>query len=195
MIFAVVSAWLISSWVPSINITVTAIAGLALLFVPKFGVLTYEEFAKAISWPTFFIAGNLISVANAVIGTGLCDQFTKLLFPEKTSLPLIVILMQTAAVTFVFMALLPSAPAVTTILTPIILSFAQNNGLEPIMLVIASALCVSNIYLFPLDAPLAAAYDKKAFTMFELPRATVWIQLSMIIIVPLWVGAAFKFIL
>lgn len=40
VIFAVVSAWLISSWVPSINITVTAIAGLALLFVPKFGVLT-----------------------------------------------------------------------------------------------------------------------------------------------------------
>ncbi|MGN0638769.1 MAG: SLC13 family permease [Huintestinicola sp.] len=195
VIFAVVAAWLISSWVPAINITVTAIAGLALLFVPKFGVLTYEEFARSISWPTFFIAGNLISVANAVIGTGLCDHFTKLLFPEKTSLPLIVILMQTAAVTFVFMALLPSAPAVTTILTPIIISFAQNNGLDPTMLVIASALCVSNIYLFPLDAPLAAAYDKKAFTMFELPRATIWIQLSMIIIVPLWVTSAFKFIL
>ncbi|MGN0643297.1 MAG: SLC13 family permease [Huintestinicola sp.] len=195
VICAVVSAWLISSWVPAINITVTAIAGLALLFVPKFGVLTYEEFAASISWPTFFIAGNLISVANAVIKTGLCDYFTQLIFPEKTSLPVIVILMQTAAITFAFMAVLPSAPAVITILTPIIISFAASNGLDPFMLVITSALCVSNIYLFPLDAPLAAAYDKKAFTMFELPRATVWIQLSMIFIVSLWVRFAFNFIL
>ena len=60
------------------------------------------------------------------------------------------------------------------------------------MLVMASALCVSNIYLFPLDAPLVVAYDRKAFKMFELPKATVWIQLAMVLVVSLWVPVIFK---
>lgn len=192
VILGIVSAWLISSWVPVINITVAAVFGLALMFIPKFGIITYEEFASSISWPTFFVAGNLISVANAVIATGLCDYFTGLVFPDRAGGNQIAAIIQTAAITFVFMALLPSAPAVITILTPIIINFASNNGFDPMTLVMASALCVSNIYLFPLDAPLVAAYDRKAFTMFELPKATVWIQLSMVFIVPVWVSFAFS---
>ena len=89
------------------------------------------------------------------------------------------------------MALLPSAPAVVTILSPIILSFAVASGLNPTMLLMACVLCVPNIYLFPLDAPLIVAYDKKAFTMFDLPKATIWIQLAIIIVISLWIPLIF----
>lgn len=186
LICGIVFTWILSSWVPSINITVTSLAGLALMFLPCFPVMTWEEFSTAISWPTFFVAGNLISIAGAVTSTGLCDYFAGLLFRGGAGYPDFIIIMQIAAITFIFMAILPSAPAVITILSPIIIHFAAINGLSPVMTLMASAFCVSNIYLFPLDAPLVVAYDRKAFRMFDLPKATIWIQLAMIPVVSLW---------
>lgn len=194
LILGIVSAWILSSWIPTINITVTAIAGLTLMFIPGFSVITWEEFSASISWSTFFVAGSLISVAGAVTATGLCDYFTGILFPAAAASSLFLVIAQVAAITFVFMAVLPSAPAVITILSPIIINFALTNGLNPAMLLMTSALCVSNIFLFPLDAPLVVAYDKKAFGMFDLPKATIWIQLVMIPIVALWVSAVFHII-
>lgn len=192
LISGIVFAWILSSWVPAINITVTAITGLALMFLPGFSIMTWEEFSAAISWPTFFVAGNLISIAATATSTGLCDYFAKFFFSTGSDMPEFFMVAQIALVTFLFMAVLPSAPAVITILAPIIIKFAMENGFNPVMLVMASALCVSNIYLFPLDAPLVVAYDRKAFKMFELPKATVWIQLAMVLVVSLWVPVIFK---
>lgn len=192
LILSIVSAWILSSWAPAIHITVTAILGLALMFLPGFSVMEWDEFSSSISWPTFFIAGNLISVANAVTGTGLCEYFTERLFPKGADCPEMLLIAQIAAVTFLFMAVLPSAPAVVSILAPIILNFAADNQLNPTMLLMASGLCVSNIYLFPLDAPLVVAYDRKAFRMFDLPKATLWIQLFMILAVSLWIPLIFR---
>ncbi len=187
VIGGVVVSWIASSWVPAINITAAAIIGLALFFLPKADVMTWDEFSDSISWPTFFIAGTLISVADSVIKTGLSDYFAKLLFPGGARLSVFAAALVTAAVTFVFMAVLPSAPAVITILSPIIISFAQRTDVSPLVLLLTAALCVSNIYLLPLDAPLAAAYDRKAFGMFDLPKATIWLQLIMIAASAAWV--------
>ena len=191
LIGGIVFTWIISSWIPAINITVTSLIGLALMFLPMFPVMTWEEFSGTNSWATFFIAGNHISIASAVIATGLCDYFAKVLFHSNGDMPLVLVIAQIATITFIFMALLPSAPAVVTILSPIILSFAVASGLNPTMLLMACVLCVPNIYLFPLDAPLIVAYDKKAFTMFDLPKATIWIQLAIIIVISLWIPLIF----
>lgn len=192
LILAILFTWILSSWIPAINITVVAIAGLALMFIPGFSVMTWEEFSASISWPTFFVAGSLISVAGAVTATGLCDYFTMYLPINAGVSSEFVLIAQVAALTFVFMAVLPSAPAVITILSPIIINFSMEAGVNPVMLLMASALCVSNIYLFPLDAPLVVAYDKKAFAMFDMPKATIWIQLAMILVVAVWIPIIFK---
>lgn len=191
VIVATLILWLLSSWFPKINVTATAISALVMFFLPKVHIMTWEEFSGSISWATFFIAGTLISIADAVVKTGLSSFFAEKLFP-KGNFSEIATVAVAAAVTFVFMAVLPSAPAVITILSPLIIDFAVSCGHNPAMVLTACGLCVSNIYLFPLDAPLAAAYDKKAFGMFDLPKATVWLQLIMILLVSVWVPFIFR---
>lgn len=175
-------AWILSSWIPQINITITAIIAFALMFIPGFSVLTWKEFNKVNSWGAFFVTGNLITLSNIAISNGLFDFFTKSIFSSNIHLPLIVLLMFVALITFVLMAIIPSAPAVANILIPILIGFATTIGVDPYPVFMVSILCIPNIYLFPLDAPLLACYEKKAFKMFELPKATVWIQLSMVVI-------------
>ena len=194
LIAAIVSTWIISSWIPAIHVTAVSVAGLAMMFLPGIQIMTWGEFCSSISWPTFFIAGNLISISEAVTATGLCEYFTEILFAYMSGQAEWLLVAQIAVITFLFMAFLPSAPAVISILSPIIIRFAQEKDVNPVMLLMASALCVSNIYLFPLDAPLAVAYDRKAFRMFELPRATIWIQMFMVIAVSVWIPLVFHFV-
>ena len=194
LIFATLLLWVLSSWIPAIDITVISLIAMTLMFLPKFPVLTWDEFIKTNSWGAFFVAGNHISIASAVVSTGLCDYFATLLFQGSETMSLLPLIAKIAGITFIFMAILPSAPAVVTILAPIIMSFAASGGLNPVMLTMACLLCVPNIYLFPLDAPLIVAYDKDAFTMFELPRATIWIQLAIIALVTLWIPVVFRIV-
>lgn len=193
VIAATLILWLMSSWFPKINVTATAIFALAMFFLPNVNIMTWEEFSGSISWATFFIAGTLISIADAVVETGLSVFFAEKIFSRGNFSENAAVAVAAAA-TFIFMAVLPSAPAVITILSPIIIDFAVSCGCDPAMALTACGLCVSNIYLFPLDAPLAAAYDKKAFGMFDLPKATVWLQLIMILLVSVWVPFIFRLI-
>ena len=175
-------AWILSSWVPQINITITAIIAFALMFIPGFSVLTWKEFNKVNSWGAFFVTGNLITLSSVAMENKLFDFFTTSIFSSNIHLPLIVLLMFVALITFALMAIIPSAPAVANILIPILVIFASTIGVDPYPVFMVSILCIPNIYLFPLDAPLLACYEKKAFKMFELPKATIWIQLSMVVI-------------
>lgn len=194
LIITTLFVWILSSWVPAINITVVAIVCFALLFFPAFPVLEWEEFTVANSWNAFFIAGNHITLAAVAIDTGLCDYISGLFFDRITEMPILVLLMVVAAITFIFMAIIPSAPAVATILVPIISAFSIKLGLDPRILFMVCILCIPNIYLFPLDAPLVVAYGRKAFRMFELPKATIWIQLIMIVFVAVIVKLVFSII-
>lgn len=186
--------WILSSWFPVINITAVAVVSFTLMFIPGLEVLTWKEFSVVNSWNAFFVAGNHITLASVAISTGLCDFIAKLVFGGSTNLSTIPMLMMVAAVTFIFMAIIPAAPAVATILIPILITFATAAQVPPTLLFMVSILCIPNIYLFPLDAPLVVAYDRKAFTMWELPKATVWIQLAMIVIASLMVYGIYQIV-
>lgn len=183
--------WFLSSWVAQINITAVSLICLTLFFVPKFGILSWEEFSQGICWPTFFIAGAMITLASLVTETGVMTYLVNAVFPGEIFNQHIAVGL-VALITFVFMVLVPVAPAAATVLIPLMISFAQKIGCNPVMLSMACSFCVCNCYLFPIDTVMVVAYEQKAFTMFELPRATVWIQLAMIIVVGVWIPLVFS---
>ncbi len=192
LLLCTISAWILSSWIPSINITVTAIIALALMFVPSKSILTWEEFVNCVSWPTFFIAGAMISVAAAATNTGLCSFFINSIMPSSLPSSSIIVTAMFATITFIFLLFVPVAPAAVTVLVPIAIMLAQKTGVDPMMAAMTCSMCVCNCYLFPLDTVMVVAYDQKAFTMFELPKATVWVQLCMIVVSALWIPLSFR---
>lgn len=185
VILGAVTLWILSSWFPSIHITVVAIVALVLLFIPKFEILSWDKFIKDMCWETFFIAGTMISLANCVVETGLSDFLLTLFFPNEIHLPLIVVAALIAAMTFIVMILIPSAPAAISILGPFVVSFALKNGYNPSVLIMVCGICVSNCYLLPLDTPAMVIYSQKPFKMFELPRVTALLQIAVVIVMAL----------
>ena len=182
IILGAVLLWILSSWFPTIHITVVAVVALVLLFIPRFEVLSWDKFIKDMCWETFFIAGTMISLANCVVQTGLSDFLLTLFFPNEVNLPLMLVAALIAVVTFIVMILIPSAPAAISILGPFVISFALKNGYNPSVLIMVCGICVSHCYLLPLDTPAMVIYSQKPFKMFELPRVTAFLQIAVIIV-------------
>lgn len=183
LISATIVTWIASSWLPALNTSVIAVIALALLFIPGYSVLTWEEFNKANSWPAFFIAGTMISVGTAVVSSGLAEQICNSLFPNISGLPLPIAMALIAGATFIFMLAVPVAPASASILLPIVCMFATANGLNPTLLAMACGLCVENCYLLPLDTVPVVTFSQNGYRMFDLPKVTVWLQLAMIAVI------------
>ena len=187
VILGAVTLWILSSWFPRIHITVVAVVALVLLFIPQFEILSWDKFIKEMCWETFFIAGTMISLANCVVDTGLSDFLLTLFFPNEVKLPLMAVAALIAAMTFIVMILIPSAPAAISILGPFVISFALKNGYNPCVLTMVCGICVSNCYLLPLDTPAMVIYSQKPFKMFELPRVTALLQIAVVMVMALLV--------
>ena len=146
--------------------------------------MTYDEFKNNVSLPTFFIAGSMITLANAMISTGLDKTIADLLYPATTDFHLIILLMIVSLITFVFLIFVPVASAAVGILIPAVISFGAGLSTQNILLLaVATSFCACNCYLLPLDTVMTIPYSYKSFKMFELPKSTALIQLSMIVIV------------
>lgn len=176
--------WILSSWFKDINITVVAIGTLVMLFIPKLNIITWDEFKEQINLPTFFVAGSMITLANTILSTGLDSVISSMLFPTQMTTNLVLVIAFVCLITFIFLIFVPVAPAAVGILIPAVIIFATNIGVEfPALIALACSLCASNCYLLPLDTVMIIPYSYKTFEMFELPKATFWIQGSMIMVV------------
>ena len=87
IVFAMFVFWILSSWYPVFNITVVALVGFFLFFLPKIQILTWDEFEKSVSWPAFFLLASIITVGDALIANGV-DKWLITFLPSSINLPL-----------------------------------------------------------------------------------------------------------
>lgn len=183
-VFAVMLVfWISSSWVPAINIMLVAMAGCCVFCFPKFGVISVNELVKNMSWDSFFLLGTVLSMSDVLVKNGVNDILAKA-FPS-TVLPPVLALCLIALMTFLFLIIIPVAPSLLVILIPIVMNIASLSNVPVTLAVMCSAVCAGNCYLFPIDTVCLLSYEKGYYRMFEMSKATLFIQLSIVGVVPL----------
>ena len=178
--------WILSSWFPVLNITVVALIGLALFFIPGFEVMGWRDFEKSINWSAFFLPASMISIGAAITSSGLSQWIAQVVFPSSMNLPVALVVGFISFLTFLLLLPIPVAPALVTMLGIPLIAFAQTAGIEPVLLVITLGLTAANCYLLPLDTVPLMTKATGAYEMFDMPKATLWVQLVMIVICSLW---------
>ena len=182
--------WILSSWFPVLNITVVALVGLALFFIPGFEVLEWRAFEKSINWSAFFLPASMISIGGAITSSGLSAWIAQVVFPSSMNLPVMVVVGFISLLTFVLLIPIPVAPALVTMLGIPLIEFAVTAGINPTLLVITLGLTAANCYLLPLDTVPIMTYATGAYKMFDMPKASAWIQLLFVVIAAIWVPIA-----
>ena len=179
--------WIVSSWVPFFNITAVALVGLALYCLPgKANILPWKEFAKSVSLEAFFLMGVMISMGGVIVSTGLSGWISATIFPASMNVGTTVFLIFIAAITFLLLIPIPVAPALITMLSAPLIGLAMNSGVSPVLTMAAFGLCACNCYFLPLDTVPLMTYATGSYDMFDMPKASVFIQIIMIFLSAIW---------
>ncbi len=59
--------WVLSSSIPALDITVVAMGGLLVFFLPGMNLFTWDEFNKGVGWDGVLLIGSVTALGTAVV--------------------------------------------------------------------------------------------------------------------------------
>lgn len=176
--------WIASSWVKGINVMIVAMLGCCVMFLPGIEVLDVKTFLRENSWDAFFLVGSVISIANAMITNGVSAAIANAIPAMNVSLP--ILLAFTAVLIFVTLVIIPVATSMIPIMAVPLIAIATGAGVSPALIMLAAALCAGNCYLLPLDTVPLITYAKGYYSMTDMAKSTVFLQIAMVILCAIW---------
>ena len=180
--------WILSSWVSGLNVMVIALFGCCVLFLPGIEILELSVFLKENSWDSFFLVGTVLGIGGAMVSNGVSAWVVSIMPSLNVSLMGLIAIV--AILVFVLLIVIPVAPSLLTVITPLIISLATNANVSPVLLMLCMGLAAANCYLLPLDTVTLITYGKGYYTMLDMPKSTVFIQILMVILIALWLPVA-----
>lgn len=186
--------WILSSWVPALNVTVVGTIGFSLLFLPKISVLKWKEYTQTVSWASFFLIGTMMSLGSALSANGVSDWIINLLFSGEMKMSSVFIVFLISIIVFLLLLPIPIAPVLISMLGAPFVALSASWGISPLLLIMPLILCASNCFLLPLDTVPLLTYATGYYKMSDMPKVSVLIQLAIAVCTALWVPIAFRMI-
>ncbi len=173
--------WVASSWVPSINVMVVALLGCCVMFLPGIEILEIRDFLKKeVSWDSFFLVGAVLSIGSAMVNNGVSAWIQTLLPTAPMSMP--VFLGFVAVLIFAMLVVIPVAPSLVTLMAAPLIAMSTANGYSAELVILVLGLVAANCYLLPLDTVTLLTYGTGYYSMTDMPKSTIWIQLFMVVL-------------
>jgi sodium-dependent dicarboxylate transporter 2/3/5 len=177
--------WILSSWFRGINVMVVALLGCCVFCLPGIRVLTFSDFRDSVSWDAFFLVGTVLSVGQAMV-TNKISEWIISFIPSMTLAPSLLVGF-VVAFTFLLLFIIPVAPSLVTFMSLPLISLAAGMGFSPALVMLAFGLCVANCYLIPLDTVPMLTYSTGYYSMTDMMKSTLPLQVCIIIIMSFWI--------
>jgi len=179
--------WILSTWVPVINITTVAIVGLIVFFLPGIEVFTWDEFNQEVGWETVIMIGGVTSIGAAVIASGLSTWFLNSVLHGLTGLGVISLTALVGLIMNLLHLVLPIAPAIVAVSIQPLTDMSVLAGISPVILAITTAFLANCSMLLPLDAVPLITYSKKYYSMGDMFRTGWLTSLIWVLLTAIWV--------
>ncbi|MBB6217344.1 sodium-dependent dicarboxylate transporter 2/3/5 [Anaerosolibacter carboniphilus] len=190
IILGMLAFWVLSSWIPALDVTIVAIIGLAIMFLPGIDILNWPEFSKSVSLNTILMIGSVISVSSAVVSTGVGEWLLKNFFDVPQDISIVLLL----GILGIFIALLhlpiPIAPAIVMIMLYPLVSVAANMDISIIAFGVPMAFYAGCCMMLPLDPVPLLTYSTGYYTMLDMFKGGSLATLSWIAFTSIWTPVA-----
>jgi sodium-dependent dicarboxylate transporter 2/3/5 len=148
-------------------------------------LLVWEQAVK-IPWGILLLFGGGLSLAAAVRSSGL-DQFLGGAIGGLAGAPT-VLLVSVVALIVILLTEMTSNAATTATFLPIVAAAAAGLGLDPLVLVLPTALAASCAFMMPVATPPnAIVFAAGEMTIPQMCRAGIWINLLALVVIVVWV--------
>lgn len=190
IVTVMMALWIASSWVKSLDVTLIAVAGAIVMFLPGVGLLTWKQAERSMGWDALMMIGGVTSLGAACDKTGLAKWIVDATLGGMHNWNIVWIVAAICTLTVVIHLPVPIAPVVNAVLIPPIVLLAVAMGHNPALFALPVAFTASCAFLLPLDAVSLITYAKGHYRMLDMfvPGAIIsvfWIVLMTALIVAL----------
>lgn len=187
--------WIASSWVKALDVTLIAVAGAVVMFLPGVQLLTWKQAERSMGWDALMMIGGVTSLGAACDKTGLAKWLVDATLGGMQGWNIVWIVAAISALTVVIHLPVPIAPVVNAVLIPPIALLAISMGHNPALFALPVAFTASCAFLLPLDAVALITYAKGHYRILDMfvPGAIIsvaWVIVMTAAIVMLgpWLG-------
>lgn len=175
--------WILSSWVKKIDIMQVTLIGCSIMCLPYIGVIKVNDLLKSINWEAVLLVGTVLSLGNMLLDNDVCSyiaiKINNYSLYRMSSLLLYGLI---AFITFALLVIIPVAPSLVAFLSPLIIILCQKCGVAPVLGVTILSICACNCYLFPFDTVCLITYTTGNYSIKDLIKISLPLQISIIFI-------------
>jgi sodium-dependent dicarboxylate transporter 2/3/5 len=160
--------WILSTWIPALDVTLIAVAGACVMFLPGIRLMNWQEAQGAIGWEVLVMFGGINSLGAMSASSGLAKWMvnTSLTGVENWNAPWVILLI--SAFTVVVHLMLPSNPVINAVMIPPIMFLAMSSGKNPALYALPVAFTASCAFLLPLESVPLVTFSKGYYRMFDM---------------------------
>lgn len=195
IIFIMVVLWILSSWFPNLNVTVIAICGLAVMFLPGIDILSWKDFKDEVSWDVILMVGCVLCIGNLILKNGVAAWFAEIMFKIEAGTNIFLLILQLAAFMYLMQLILPNAPAVITSTTLPVTIVAAELGINAAVLVVPLCIFSSWTMILPLSAVPMMTFSKGYYAMSDVGKVGIPVLILLAFILAAWIPVACKILL
>jgi citrate:succinate antiporter len=153
MVLALTAGLWLTDRIHHLSPAVPALAGAALLMLPRVGVISWKTFESRLSWGLILTVGTSLSLAALMTTTGAATWLGQLLVGRLSTvadIPIMLLVGLVVAVVVVHLAITNLAACVALLL-PINATIAASAGLNPAVAGLATLIAVDAVILYPVQ--------------------------------------------
>ncbi len=188
--------WILSNWFPQkLDVTMVALLGSVLFFLPGIRIMNWKDASQAISWDILLMIGGVTSIGLASRDTGLATWVVTSLFEGVGDINTLWLILGVSAFTVLIHLVVPIGPIVNAVMIPPIVALAIAIDQPPMLIALPVIFTASCAFLVPLDAVALITYSKGYYKMFDMfwPGAIisiVWVAVltGLILLLVPWLG-------
>jgi len=181
---AMIVLWVLGTWVKQFDVTLVAVLGAIVMFLPGMNLFTWKDAERATGWDALLMIGGVTSLGVASVKTGLAKWLVASILGGIGGLSVLWIIVLICAFTVVIHLLLPINPAIVAAFIPPVAMLGQSTGHNPALFALPVAFTASCAFLLPLDAVPLVTYGKGYYRMFDMFIPGLIISAVWVIIMP-----------
>lgn len=176
-VFAIVVALWMTGDITKIDSTTACMAGSLLLFLPKFGVISWKTAQTHISWNVLVIVGGGLSLGNLLFRTGASKWLAQLAFDSfgLHALPIVVILLIVMFVAQFMHFFFVGTTVMATAMLPMVISLAEAAGVSAELLALPAGMIIGGypVLMFYCTNPNVLVYGTGELEVGDFPKVGI----------------------
>lgn len=171
IITAMLVLWISSTWVPWLDTTTVAIAGLVTMFLPGINVITWDEFISDVSWEIVLLIGGVQSLAAGILNTGAADWMVSSFITVAAQWGSVLTTAAASTLMAFMHVIIPVGPAIAGMSVIPMAGVASSIGANPVVYVMLTAFMSGITFLLPIDCVPLITYSRGYYSMGNFIRA------------------------